>query len=298
MTSRVGSTARRQGGGSGDPRTDTQLVEAAAEGEQAAFAELYRRHVDKAMGAARGVVSNADDTADAVSDAFANVFRVVRAGRFPEGAGFEAYAVTAARRAAIDHVRREARTVSGDGMDHADVHSTDVRPSERVVAVESAALVARAFSGLATHLRAVLYLTEVEEMPMREAAVLLGVTPNACAQRAVRARARLRQRYLQAHVAPAAEPACRDTVDRLGAYVAAGLSPRDVAKVEGHLEGCETCRHRVVELRDIGTVLRRAVLAGSPAGAPAPASSPRRGPQPRPAPSSQGGEGDASAGAT
>ena len=262
VTSRVGS-GRRTGGGSGDSRTDTQLVDDAAEGEQAAFAELYRRHVDKATGAARGVVSNADDTADAVSDAFANVFRVVRAGRFPEGAGFEAYVVTAARRAAIDQVRRAARTVSGVGMDHTEAPSTDVRPSERVVAVESAALVARAFTGLATHLRAVLYLTEVEEMPMREAAALLGVTPNACAQRAVRARARLRQRYLQAHVAPAAEPGCRATVDRLGAYVGAGLSPRDVAKVEAHLEGCETCRHRVVELRDIGTVLRRAVPVSS-----------------------------------
>jgi len=259
VTSKAGSRTRRQGGGRGDPRADTQLVEAAADGEQAAFAELYRRHVDKAMGAARGVVSNAHDTADAVSDAFANVFRVVRAGRFPPGAGFEAYMVTAARRAAIDQVRRAARIVSDDGMDQTEMHSTEVRPSERVVAVESAALVARAFSGLATHLRAVLYLTEVEGMPMREAAALLGVTPNACAQRAVRARARLRQRYLQAHVAPAADPACRHTVDRLGAYVGAGLSTRDVGKVEAHLEGCETCRHRVVELSDIGTVLRRAL---------------------------------------
>jgi RNA polymerase sigma factor (sigma-70 family) len=258
VTSKVGTPGRRPGGGGDDPRDDTELVQAAAEGEQGAFAELYRRHVEKASNAARGVVSNAEDTADAVSDAFANVFRVVRSGRFPVGAAFEPYVVTASRRAAIDQVRRDSRTFPDHDMD-TDTPSPDARPSERVVAVESAALVARAFLGLATHLRAVLYLTEVEELPMRDAAAVLGVTPNACAQRAVRARARLRQRYLQAHLAPAAEPGCRATVDRLGAYVGAGLSPRDIAKVEAHLAGCETCRHRVVELRDIGTVLRRAV---------------------------------------
>jgi len=263
VTSKVADNPDRKGSGGGDPRSDGQLVVAAADGEQAAFAELYGRHLEKARRVARGVASNADDTADAVSDAFANVFRVVRAGRFPEGAGFEAYVVTAARRAAIDQVRRASRTVPGDGLHHADTPSTEARPSERVVAVESAALVARAFLGLATHLRAVLYLTEVEGMAMRDAAAVLGVTPNACAQRAVRARARLRQRYLQAHVAPGAERRCRETVDQLGAYVGAGLSLRDEAKVEAHLAGCEACRHRVTELRDIGTVLRRAVPVAS-----------------------------------
>ncbi len=259
----MGDGQRASGGGRRDPRTDAELVAAAADGEQAAFAELYGRHLDKARAAARSVASNAHDTADAVSDAFAKVFHVVRGGRFPEGAGFEAYVVTAARRAAIDQVRLAARTVPDDDMHDTEAPSTDARPSERVVAVENAALVARAFSGLATHLRAVLYLTEVEGLPMREAAALLGVTPNACAQRAVRARARLRQRYLQAHVAPGAERRCRATVDQLGAYVDGGLSPRDLAKVEAHLAGCETCGHRVGELRDIGTVLRRAVPPAS-----------------------------------
>lgn len=240
--------------------TDAELVSRAADGVQAAFAELYRRHGPRARTVARGVAANADDAADAVSDAFANVFRVIRAGRYPEGVEFAGYLVTATRRAAIDQVRRNARTVwDGDlGGDESPALST--RPSERVVAVENAELVARAFAGLPSHLRSVLHLTEVEAMPMRKAAALLGISPNATAQRAVRARARLRQRYLQAHVAPGAARSCRETVDRLGAYVSDGLSARDLARVEAHLAGCETCRHRVVELRDIGTVLRRVVL--------------------------------------
>ena len=261
VTSKVSSTARRRSAES-EARTDDELVTAAAGGEQAAFAELYRRHVEKARNAARSVGVNAEDAADAVSEAFANVFRIMRAGRFPEGAQFEAYAVTAARRAAIDQHRRAARTVPDDTMDSAEL-SLGMRPSEQVMAVESAALVSKAFQGLATHLRAVLYLTEVEGMPMRDAAAVLGVSPNACAQRAVRARARLRQRYLQAHLAPWAARSCRDTVDQLGAFVGDGLSARDQRKVTTHLDGCETCRQRVVELRDIGSTLRRAVAPAS-----------------------------------
>ena len=252
---------RRDSEGLGE-RTDAELVALAAGGERAAFAELYRRHIGPAKAAARGVADNGHDAADAVSDAFANVFRIVRAGRFPEGAEFQPYVVTAARRAAIDQLRRAARTVTGGhGLDESGVLSSMVaRPSERVMAVESAELVSRAFAGLPSHLRAVLQLTELDGVPMREAAALLGVSPNTAAQRAVRARARLRQRYLQAHVAPWAEEKCRPTVDQLGAYVSEALSPRDLRKVEVHLEGCETCRHRVLELREIGAVLRRAVL--------------------------------------
>lgn len=242
------------------PRTDAELVTLAAQGHQGAFGELYRRHVDAATWAARNVADNSHDAADAVSDAFANVFRIVRAGRFPEGAEFRPYVTTAARRAAIDQVRRAARTMSDDGLDRDKSAALVARPSEQVVAVESAELVSRAFLGLPSHLRTVLFYTEVEGMPMREAAALMGVTANAAAQRAVRARARLRQRYLQAHLAPSADERCRPVVDRLGAYVGGGLAPRDVRKVEAHLAGCETCRYRTTDLREIGAVLRRAVL--------------------------------------
>lgn len=247
-----------------DTRTEGQLVDAAADGAQSAFAELFRRHRDRAQRVAAAVACNDDDAADASSEAFASVFRVVRSGRFPEGADFGAYVSTAARRAALDQSRRASRTTLGADLDRDESH--EARPSERVIAVESAALVALAFHGLSSNLRAVLYFTEVLGMPVREAAAVLGVSPNACAQRAVRARARLRQQYLQAHLAPSAARGCRDAVAALGAYVGGGLAPRALAKVDAHLAVCETCRYRVAELRDVAGVLRRAVpvLDGDP----------------------------------
>jgi hypothetical protein len=106
----------------------------------------------------------------------------------------------------------------------------------------------------------VLWLTEVEGIATTDAAAQLGLSPNGTAQIAVRARAGLRDRYLQSHVRDHARPECRFTVEHLGAYVGGGLSPRDVAKVDQHLAACEECLARKAELEDLGTTLRRSVL--------------------------------------
>src|SRR5262245_56384793 len=69
-----------------------------------AFEELYRRHAGAAFRAAFGVVHNADDARDAVSEAFARVMRAR-----PEARSFQSYLVRAARNAAVDIVRRRER---------------------------------------------------------------------------------------------------------------------------------------------------------------------------------------------
>jgi anti-sigma factor RsiW len=121
------------------------------------------------------------------------------------------------------------------------------------------AMIVRAFLDLPERWRSVLWLTEVEGIPAREAGTLLGLTPNGAAQLAVRARAGLRERFLQAHLRTAAGH-CTFTVERLGAYVAGALAPRDVAKVDQHLAGCADCRARQAELEDLGGLLRRVVI--------------------------------------
>jgi hypothetical protein len=121
-------------------------------------------------------------------------------------------------------------------------------------------MVLTAFDSLPERWRSVLWLTEVEGIPAREAASMLGVSANGVAQLAVRARAGLRERFLQAHLHAEVVDTCRSTVDRLGAYVAGGLSPRDIAKVDQHLAACDDCRARKEELEDLGTSLRRIVL--------------------------------------
>ncbi|MFN2608729.1 MAG: sigma-70 family RNA polymerase sigma factor [Acidimicrobiales bacterium] len=249
---------------------DAALVEAGGAGDRSALAELYRRHAGPAHRVARRVLSNDDDAADAVADAFTRVFDAVASRRAP-AAAFRPYLLAAARNAAIDHLRRSDRLApAGDMADH-DQPAAAAGPPERLAADETSSLVAAAFRDLPARWQSVLWLTEVEGVPAREAAGMLGLSANNVSQLAVRARARLRERYLQAHVRNHAEARCQPTVDQLGAYVAGTLPGGARIRVDDHVAGCGSCRDRLDEVADLGTTLRRslgpaplaAALAGS-----------------------------------
>lgn len=240
--------------------TDAVLVDRVLTGFDGAFDELYRRHVESAWRVAQAVTGNGHDAADAVSEAFAKVLQSVKAGRLEDGTAFRSYLLTATRNAGLDILRRSGKLRTG-AEDHLDlVATTAAGPDEHVAGLADATLVAEAFRNLPERWRSVLWLTEVEGVPTKDAAASLGLTANGAAQLAVRARAGLRERFLQAHLRGEVAPDCRFTVDHLGAYVGGGISPRDLAKVDQHLAACEECLARKEELEDLGTTLRRIAL--------------------------------------
>ncbi|MBV9845770.1 MAG: zf-HC2 domain-containing protein, partial [Kutzneria sp.] len=65
--------------------------------------------------------------------------------------------------------------------------------------------------------------------------------------------------YLQVHLAESSARRCRATVDRLGAWTRSGLSKRETAQVEAHLDECDRCRALAAELADVNGALRAAV---------------------------------------
>ena len=238
--------------------TDASLVRAASVNNEAALAELYRRHAAAAERVARGVTVNRDDAADAVAEAFTRVFTALTSGRVGTF-DFRSYLLAATRNAAIDHLRRCGRV--GPSADLATIDKAEPQggPPDLLLAEEECALIAQAFRDLPERWQSVLWLTEVERVPPAEAAGVLGVSPNNVSQLALRARARLRERYLQALVHNHAGPECQSTIDHLGAYVAGTLSAGRRAAVEEHLAGCAPCRHRQADVEDLGASLRRAV---------------------------------------
>jgi RNA polymerase sigma factor (sigma-70 family) len=247
-----------------DPRTDAELAAEAGSGSQSAFATLYLRHADAAWRVAYAVTGNVDDASDAVAEAFTRVMQSLNAGRLADAALFRSYLMAATRNAAIDVSRRGGRFRPTAELDQVDAHVrvTATTPGDRVNHAADLSFVAQAFRSLPERWRSVLWLTEVEGIPPKEAAALLGVTPNNAAQLAVRARAGLRERFVQAHLR-GSEPVpagCRFTVERLGGYVTGRLAPRDLAKVDQHLAACEGCKRRHEELEDVGGSLRRVVV--------------------------------------
>ena len=240
--------------------SSTTSTAAPTGGDGVSFDELYRSCADDAWRLARSVTGNDHDASDAVADAVARVYEAVASGRVTGIEVFRPYLLTATRNAAVDILRRSARTRPSSDADRFDAMALTADPSDHAVADEESAVVARAFTELPRRWQSVLWLTEVEALPPREAADVLGLSPNNVSQLAVRARDRLRERYLQCHVAAGAPPECRSTVEHLGAYAAGRLSRRRAAAVAAHLDGCAACRGRVDQLDDLGLILRRAAL--------------------------------------
>jgi RNA polymerase sigma factor (sigma-70 family) len=226
--------------------------------------ELYRRHAGEAMQVARSITRNADDASDAVAEAFAGVVKAMRQERSIDGDSLRAYLMVATRNAAIDVVRRAER-VTPAGEDPAPGrHETMLGPSDRLMAGADQSIVAEAFGELPRRWRAVLWLTEVEGYSPRDAAVLLQATPNNVAQLGVRARGRLRERYVQLHVRNHASGDCVEATERLGGLVAGELTPAQARRVRGHLTDCADCRARLAELEDLGLSLRRSIPLALP----------------------------------
>lgn len=257
---RSGVRAGRVPTGDDDVRSDAALATASATGDTEAFEALYRRHAESAWRVASAVAGNPDDAADAVSDAFTRVLSALEAGRLNDGARFRPYLLSATRNAAVDFHRRRGRLRPTDRLDLLDLPATGRTATERIDDRQDATFIAQAFRGLPERWRSVLWLVEVEGVPPREAATLLGLSANNVAQLALRARAGLRERFVQAHLREPFDEGCRICVERLGGYVVGTLSPRDLAKVDQHLAGCADCRERADQLDDLRGSLRRVVL--------------------------------------
>jgi hypothetical protein len=97
----------------------------------------------------------------------------------------------------------------------------------------------------------------VEGASPADLAPLLGLTPNAVAVLAHRAREGLRRQYLQQHVTVADRPDCRWTGDRLGGHVRGHLPPRDTARLRTHLGRCSGCRSRLAEIAEVDRARHR-----------------------------------------
>lgn len=247
--------------------SDTDLLAQAREGDESAFTELYVRHQAAALRLAKSY-RRAGDPDDLVNSSFERVIAAIRRGAGPTES-FRAYLFVTLRRLAAEQISK-GRDDPYDEVPEPVMAETDGPELDR----SERELVIQAYESLPDRWQAVLWQTTVEGQSPKELAPALGMSANAAAALAYRAREKLRQAYLQAHLQAAPRPGCEPHRSRLGAYVRDGLGNRDRTSAEGHLERCESCRTLVAELVDINAVLNRAILplfltAGTEIGAAA-----------------------------
>jgi len=229
--------------------SDAELLELCRGGETEAFAVVWERHRHAAKAAARGIAPTLDPD-DIVSDAYLKIFELTLQGGGPRGA-FRPYLYRVIRSAAIDRLR--SPEIPSDELDQIpDLH--ELGPWEDGAFDLNA--VSRAFETLNDRWQAALWYTEVEGMPPREVALLLGMSANSVSALAVRAREALRSSWVEAHVTQQlADADCEWTRQHLQRYQRGKLTARATREVEAHLDACDECSAIAAEFLSLNSQL-------------------------------------------
>ncbi|MEY9847688.1 RNA polymerase sigma factor (sigma-70 family) [Streptacidiphilus sp. BW17] len=249
--------------------SDADLTAAVRAGDDAAYEELYRRHVAAVRRYARTCCRDSFTAEDLAGEVFARTLQALRAGKGPDIA-VRAYLLTAVRNIAASWTRGDRREQLIDDFQLfatnnavvATVDVTDPGADARAMTGVDQSLIVRAFLNLDADDRLLLWHTEVEQEPPREVAVLLGKTANATAVQAHRARERLATAFLQAHISDTQASDCEQHAAKLGGFARGQLGKRASTDVRAHLQECDRCSAAYLELVDLNHSLRELLPSG------------------------------------
>ncbi|QIP85756.1 sigma-70 family RNA polymerase sigma factor [Streptomyces sp. Tu 2975] len=245
------------------PPADAELILRMRDGDDSAYEELFRRHADAVRRYARTCCRDTDTAEDLTAEVFARTLQAVRGGAGPEHA-VRAYLLTTVRRVAANWMKTAKReqlvddfaafaTEAARRADARNEDTLDLGADVRAMHEAERSLAMQAFRSLPERWQAVLWHTTVEEESPSDVAPLFGLTANATAVLASRAREGLKQAYLQAHVSTALTTGgdCARYADRLGAYARGGLRMRAERGLRKHLDECVKCRLAAGELAHV-----------------------------------------------
>ncbi|WP_329381734.1 sigma-70 family RNA polymerase sigma factor [Streptomyces sp. NBC_01351] len=266
--------AQREPGGTGGelPPSDGDLIARMRAGDDGAYEVLFRRHSDAVRRYARTCCRDGHTADDLTAEVFARTLQAVRGGAGPDQS-VRAYLLTTVRRVAAAWAKTAKReqlvedfavfaeqaaagsgTEGGAGLSGLSGDDTlELGADVRAMHEAEQSLAMQAFRSLPERWQAVLWHTTVEEASPSAIAPLFGLSANATAVLASRAREGLKQAYLQAHVSSALIEGgdCARYADRLGAYARGGLRIRAERGLRKHLEECAKCRLAAGELKDV-----------------------------------------------
>ncbi len=228
------------------------LLQRLRNGEDAAFGELFELHAAAVRRLAQSLAADRSEAEDITAETFFRVLQALRRGAGPRDY-VRAYLLTVARRVSWEwHGARRDVPVSDDELTFragagADTHARTAEHS----------LITTAFTSLPERWRTVLWQTEVEGEQPAMVAPHFGLSANATAALARRARQGLRAAYLQAHLSVSRGPdSCRAVVEKLGGFTAGSVTGAEAERIKAHLHGCSSCRATQDELRDVCSSLR------------------------------------------
>jgi RNA polymerase sigma-70 factor, ECF subfamily len=181
--------------------SDADLVDAIADGNDAALHEVYRRHAGVVRGVARRPLVSADLAEEAVQDAFLQLWTCPE--RFDADRGsLRSYLQVQAYRRAVDLSRAETARRCREQQDAHRSPPRTLGPEDEVIDLAAARQVRRAVAGLAPQERQAIELAYFAGHSYRQVAALLG-QPEGTVKNRIRAGLRRLRSLLPAMTAPA-----------------------------------------------------------------------------------------------
>lgn len=244
---------------------DAALLSMARDGSEAAVAALFVRYRQSAEHYAR-YLGMKSDAPDVVSETFAQIIDLIQRGKGPERA-FRAYLLTSVRHESGRRAKARQKVVTTGETEDLDqvveFGNGQLSGFERDV-------VKSAYASLPQRWRAVLWELDVEGRTPQEVAERHGMKANAVSALAYRARAGLRESYLQQHVSLATDPLCEPMRRSMASVVRGTAKPRVRDRVLLHLDDCDQCVEDFNELAEFNQELgaiRGPAVAAAAAGA-------------------------------
>lgn len=175
---------------------ELQLVNAARQGDLAAFNQLVLRYQGQAYNVAYRVVGHADLAADATQDAFLKAYKSLGSLR---GELFRPWLLRIVTNSCYDKLRavQRQRTSNLDDLVEDEEHSVQLldhgeSPQERVERQELGQYIQWALSRLPEDQRTAVILSDIEGLAYEEIAVVMGTSLGTVKSRLSRARSKMR----------------------------------------------------------------------------------------------------------
>ncbi|HOP07651.1 MAG TPA: sigma-70 family RNA polymerase sigma factor [candidate division Zixibacteria bacterium] len=167
---------------------ETRLIEAAQNGDKRAFGQLVRRHQKRLFRFIYGLTGSFDVTEDIVQEAFIKAHGALE--RFRTGFAFYPWLATIARNLAYNHIAREEKQDSLNGLSEKgfDPAQTDPGPLDKLLDQEGQKRFYQALKKMPAKYRSVFVLRHFEDMDYAAIASYLKIPPGTVDSRLYRAR--------------------------------------------------------------------------------------------------------------
>jgi RNA polymerase sigma factor (sigma-70 family) len=215
---------------------DESVLERAREGQEAAFAELYRRFHSMVYGYCMARLLDIQAAEDVTQDAF---LRVARAAEAPEQVrSARAWMLTVARSAVIDYTRRQKRLPNAVPVEEVPDTGQSESAADGALQREDARVVFLALSRLRPRYRSALILREMHALSSAEIGETLGMKSGAVDTLLCRARDAFGRQY--AEVSDLAEE-CKRGVELIYRERGSGVTDSERDWLRQHVAVCPRC---------------------------------------------------------